>query len=393
MPFSELEQISDLWQEASNRGESGVLATVVRIHGSTYRRIGARLLLTSGGKRSGAVSGGCLEADLVKKAWWLTDGGKMALRRYDTTADGEIAQEFGMGCNGVIHLLLERLGAPALSPLDSVTPVKEARSPAILCTLISADGGGGLQIGQRWLRLPDGNTKSDIPDLRLRSFLAAESELTIDDAEPRISSWRSEAQTAEIFVEPLFPALRLLVLGAGDDAVPVAQLAKFLGYQVVVLDGRSHMARADRFPDADSVIVNSNSDPLAGIAVDQWTAAVLMSHSYEQDLSALKRLSGEPLQYLGILGPRKRTEQLLGDAGILEATLGNNLHSPIGLDIGADGPEQIALALMAEIQAALNKRTGGRLREKAGPLHPHTGAGWEQPGLLAKAGACALDTS
>lgn len=392
MSFSELEQISKVWAEASSRGESGVLATVVRNHGSTYRKAGARLLLTSSGRKSGAVSGGCLEADLVKKAWWLTETGNVALRRYDTTADGEIAQEFGMGCNGVIHLLLERLGGTAISPMSAVELIKETRRFAVLSTLISATGDGSLRLGQRWLSLPDGSIRTDLPDPEICRFLAAESALAMDGAEPRIASWQNQAQTVDVFVEPLFPAPRLLVLGAGDDAVSVTRLAKFLGYEVVVLDGRSHMARADRFPHADRVIVNSKEAPLAGIAVDQWTAAVLMSHSYEQDLSALRALAEHPLPYLGILGPRKRTEQLLGDAGISDETLGKNLHSPMGLDIGADGPEQIALALIAEIQAVMNQRAGGRLREKAGPLHPRSKTSSDCTDF-AKAGTCALDAS
>ena len=391
MPFSELDRIAAIWWEARVRGESGVLATVVRIQGSTYRRAGARLLLTSGGKRSGAVSGGCLEADLVKKAWWLTEDGKAALRRYDTSSDGEIAQEFGLGCSGVIHVLLERLEDDAISPLQAVAPLKEVRRPAALATAISVAGDGPLELGVRWLLLPDGTVKANLDDPQLRGFLAVEAARAVNQAAPRVSTWQSSGQAAEFFIEPLLPGLRLIVAGAGDDAIPVARLARFMGYEVVVLDGRSHLARLDRFPDAGQVLVSTELDPLAGIAVDEWTAAVLMSHSYDQDLRALRRLAPEPLLYLGMLGPRLRTERLLGDAGILQKDVSGNLHSPIGLDIGADGPEQIALAVMAEIQAVLNRRSGGRLREKAGPLHPRTGASREHPDF-ANPGACALNT-
>ena len=393
MPFAELEQIAAVWKEAFSRGESGVLATVVRIHGSTYRRAGAKLLLTSGGRRSGAVSGGCLEADLVKKAWWLTEGGTIALRRYDTGADGEIAQEFGLGCNGVIHVLLERLREGSISPLNAVFPIKETRTPAAISTLISTSADGPLHAGQRWLCLPGGSVETDLPDSPIRSFLSDEGALAIKRATSHVVTWRSESQAADFFIEPLFPASRLLVMGAGDDAIPVTRLAKLLGYEVVVLDGRSHMARADRFPQADRVVVNSSVDPLAGIPVDQWTAAVLMSHSYEQDRNALRRLAAEPLQYLGVLGPRKRTEQMLGDIGVSEETLPENLHSPVGLDIGADGPEQIALAVISEIQAVLNERAGGRLRVKAGPLHPRTGPCPDGLDFSPSAAGCALNAS
>ena len=368
--MTELEKIREIWMEASARGESGILASVVRIHGSAYRRPGARLLLTSGGRRSGAVSGGCLEADLVKKAWWLTEGGKAAVRRYDTTNEGEITQEFGLGCNGVIYVLLERLEQATIPILDTVEEVRLSRRPAAVATVISV-GQSPVRIGERWLRRSIGETKTNISSSQLVSLIEREADLALEQRSTRIVSGEAGGDTVDIFVEPILPSLRLLIFGAGDDAVPMAKLAKFLGYDAIVLDGRSHLARAGRFA-ADRVIVNSESDPLAGIVPDEWTAAVLMSHSYAQDLAALRALASHPLPYLGLLGPRKRTESLLSDAGLEPEQVLAPLHSPMGLDTGADGAEQIALSVIAEIQAVVNQRAGGKLREKAGPLHPRS---------------------
>jgi xanthine/CO dehydrogenase XdhC/CoxF family maturation factor len=368
--MTELEKIREIWMEASVRGESGILASVVRIHGSAYRRPGARLLLTSGGRRSGAVSGGCLEADLVKKAWWLTEGGKAAVRRYDTTNEGEITQEFGLGCNGVIYVLLERLEQATIPILDTVEEVRLSRRPAAVATVISG-GQSPVRIGERWLRRSIGETKTNISSSQLVSLIEREADLALEQRSTRIVSGEAGGDTVDIFVEPILPSLRLLIFGAGDDAVPMAKLAKFLGYDAIVLDGRSHLARAARFA-ADRVIVNSESDPLAGIMPDEWTAAVLMSHSYAQDLAALRALASHPLPYLGLLGPRKRTESLLSDAGLEPEQVLAPLHSPMGLDTGADGAEQIALSVIAEIQAVVNQRAGGKLREKAGPLHPRS---------------------
>jgi len=369
--MTELEQIREIWREASVRGESGILASVVRIHGSAYRRPGARLLLTSGGRRSGAVSGGCLEADLVKKAWWLTEGGKMALRRYDTTSEGEITQEFGLGCNGVIYVLLERLEQTAIPILDAVEEVRSTRRPAALATVIGGNDQSHPRLGERWLRRANGETLTNITSSQLVSMIEREAQLALEQHSARIFSCEASGETLDVFVEPVLPSLRLLIFGAGDDAVPMAKLAKFLGYEVIVLDGRSHLARAGRFA-ADRVMVNSESDPFAGIAPDQWTAAVLMSHSYAQDLAALRALASHSLPYLGLLGPRKRTESLLSDAGLEPEQVLAPMHSPMGLDTGADGAEQIALSVIAEIQAVINQRAGGRLREKAGPLHPRS---------------------
>jgi xanthine/CO dehydrogenase XdhC/CoxF family maturation factor len=227
------------------------------------------------------------------------------------------------------------------------------------------------RLGERWLRRANGETLTNIASSQLVSMIEREAQLALEQHSARIFSCEASGETLDVFVEPVLPSLRLLIFGAGDDAVPMAKLAKFLGYEVIVLDGRSHLARAERFA-ADCVMVNSESDPFAGIAPDQWTAAVLMSHSYAQDLAALRALASHSLPYLGLLGPRKRTESLLSDAGLEPEQVLAPMHSPMGLDTGADGAEQIALSVIAEIQAVINQRAGGRLREKAGPLHPRS---------------------
>ena len=306
--MKELERILDLWSAAQSAGEPVVLATVVKTRGSSYRLPGARLLLTKSGQRAGSVSGGCLEDDLVKKAWWLTENGPI-IRRYDTTADGEISEGgFGLGCNGIIYVRLERVAPGQPSALDTIREVRSHRRPVTI-------------------------------------------EHVLDDQ--------------EVWLETINPAPRLLVFGAGDDAVPLTEFARNLGWEVWVLDGRAHYARRQKFPNANEVIVRSSP----GLApIDPWTVAVLMSHSYAQDLEVLRELSSHPLPYLGVLGPAKRTAQLLIDAG-LDAARPTSLHAPMGLDIGADGPEQVALAVIAEIQAVLNHRGGGALNNRAGSIH------------------------
>lgn len=369
----ELEQILQTWTEAQARGESGVLATVVRVHGSSYRRPGARLLLTSGGRRAGSVSGGCLEADLVRKAWWLTENGKSVVRRYDTTSEGEIAQEFGLGCNGVIHLLLERLESVAVSPLSAIGPIRTTRNRAVFATVVHSSDESLVRVGQRWTRHADGQIQTDLSDGGLCNQLAQEAPAVMSEASSeaisRIFTWASDQVSADIFIEIVPPPVRLLIFGAGEDAVPMARMARFLGYEVIVIDGRSHFARRDRFPDADQVLVNSERDPLSGITLDRRTVCLLMTHSYAQDLAALRAIGHKSAAYVGVLGPRKRTQQMVLEAGLALEEHAGGLHSPMGLDIGADGAEEIALAAIAEIQAALHGRRGGMLRDKAGPMH------------------------
>lgn len=367
--MTELEQIHAAWAEASQRGDTGVLATVVRVQGSTYRRAGAKLLLTSGGRRIGSVSGGCLEADLVKKAWWLTAGGKCAMRHYDTSVEGEIAQEFGLGCNGMIHVLLERLDQVRLSALSAALPVRRSRTVAFIATVISVSGSEMVETGQRCICFSGGGTQSTLGDPDLQTYV--HTKLAARRGAPsEYITWSSGSQTVELFVETIYPGLRLVVCGAGDDAIAMVRQARLLGYETVVVDGRSHLARRDRFPEADRVEVAAPEDVLTSTALDDLTAVILMSHSYAQDSAALAALAlGHKICYIGALGPRKRTERMLSELASVPEWLLDVLHSPVGLDIGADGAEQIALAAVAEIQAALNRRRGGLLREKAGPIH------------------------
>jgi xanthine dehydrogenase accessory factor len=312
--MKELERILDLWSAAQNAGESAVLATVVKTRGSSYRLPGARLLITQGGQRAGSISGGCLEEELLKKAWWLTEKGPV-VRRYDTTPDGEIAAGgYGLGCNGIIHVLVERLVPGQASALDTIRDVRAQRRPASIEHVLTP---------------------------------------------------AADSSDREVWVETLQPAVRLLVYGAGDDAVPLTEFARHLGWEVFVFDGRAHYARRERFPCAHEVALRGTRPVL----IDPWTVAVIMSHSYSQDLAVLREISPQPLRYLGILGPAKRTAQLLADAGLDPSTLAPRMHAPMGLDIGADGPEQVALAVLAEIQSVLKGRQGRSLSGRGGPIH------------------------
>jgi xanthine dehydrogenase accessory factor len=310
--MKEIADILDLWRSLERNGDQAVLATVIRTRGSSYRLPGARLLIAPDGRHAGSISGGCLEDELLKKAWWLTESGP-ATRRYDTTSEGEIGSGYGLGCNGIIHIRLERLTPQTPSALTEIDAVWQTRRP----------------------------TQYRHPSV---------------DGEPP-------------FVETLQPPIRLLIFGAGQDALPLTQFAGFLGWHTHIYDGRAHYIKSQSFPHAGRVELRT---PATQIPIDPWTVAVLMSHSYSQDLEVLKQLASNPPAYIGLLGPRKRSLQLLSDANLAETQLSPTLHAPMGLDIGADGPQQVALSVLAEIQAYLNGREGGELRLRKGSIHAQT---------------------
>ena len=353
--MKEREQILDLWRDMRQERASGVLVTVVKTLGSSYRRPGARLLLAADGRRAGSISGGCLEDDLIKKAWWLTENGP-AIRRYDTTPDGEIGPSgegtgggFGLGCNGIIYLILERLNAGESLVLTVLEHVYAARKAEWIAHRLA----------------PAGSVSSS------NAIAASLQGVTRELSGSTVTQLPSGD---EVFLETLAPPVRLLVFGAGDDAAPLTDLGRYLGWQVSVFDGRAHYARRDKFPHAHDVAVLNSTESLESLHIDERTVAVVMTHSYSQDLNFLKRLADEPLAYLGVLGPRSRSAQLIADSGIDAANL-PALRGPVGLDIGADGPEQVALSIIAEIQATMNGRDGGSLHTRLGSIHSNTSDG------------------
>jgi len=340
------------WAEAVRQNSPAILATVVKVSGSAYRSPGARMLLTEAGIRTGSISGGCLESDVLKKAWWITGDRPAALRVYDNSSDEEAIWEFGLGCNGIVHVLLERWSAGA-RPLtvDLLQDCSTGPGGGVLASIISGD-----RVGQKLAIFPDGTLRTEISGHQI----VLHAREVFESGESAVI----EIDGQEVFLEYVAPPLPLLIVGAGQDALPLVRFAKELGWQVTVVDGHSNQARPERFPSADRVLVCDPVHPLRGLTVNRNTCAVIMSHSYPQDEAFVKALLPKPIRYLGVLGPRKRTDRML--AG-LEAPA--HLHSPVGLDIGADSPEEIALSVVSEIQAALTGREGGMLLHRPGPIH------------------------
>lgn len=298
----ELDRIRLALADAADRGESAVLATVVGVDGSTYRGAGARMVVRADGSTIGAVSGGCLEADIVARAAERLAAGTPELAHYDTRAADDGVFGLGMGCRGVIDVRLEPLGGDALrAEIDRLA------------------------------------------ELRART------------------------------------AVRLLVCGAGNDAIPVVRLAATTGWLVTVVDHRPSFATAERFPDAERVIRVDASQPDGALAsvvrLHDFSAAVVMGHAAAHDRARLRELiAGTSMRYIGVLGPRRRTLELLEDApGVERGTIPSNVYAPVGLDIGAETPDEIALAIVSECAMALAGRPPRSLRDRGGPIHEDRG--------------------
>jgi xanthine dehydrogenase accessory factor len=357
------------WKDA---GGVCVLATVVGTRGSSYRSPGARMLILPDGARIGAVSGGCLEGEVCRRAHWWTSESPAVLKTFDTSTQ-EDNDGFGLGCGGGIDLLLERLPAEATTahPLLAQERVTETRDAAALAVVLEATTASGLHVGERFAR----ESAQQYPEVAGLLERAVEIGYSFT-AELREGAWGG----SRVFFEWLTPSGQMVVCGAGTDAQPVVAQAAALGWSVVVLDQRVDFARATRFPEAHRVIVARDAAAFDALRLDRRTAAIVMSHSFAQDTFFLESLLRQPLGYLGVLGSRRRTLDLLARLG--HDAMPPGLRAPAGLDIGAETPEQIALSILSEVQAIFAKRPGGALRERDGSIHGRESRGGEDHGAV-----------
>ncbi len=365
----ELRDILQALREAKARGEEAALATVVGVRGSTYRREGARLLVLARGDLVGSISGGCLEGDIQIVAEEVLREGRPRLLRYDLTADDEAVWGLGLGCNGMIDVLVEKVGTLEPSAEQFLEEAVEQEKALVVVTVIGPEDSDRL--GRRMVVYPDGSVQGSLggPDLDARASARALEVLG------RGKPTREEVGGLTLFFEPLQPPLRLVVCGAGHDAIPLVRFAHELGFRPVVVDRREKFLTRERFPEAHGFIHTEFPEAAHAIRPDARTCVVVMTHNYLHDKNLIRSLLTYPTPpaYLGLLGPRQRTQKILREleAEGIQPTpeLAARIYAPVGLDIGAEGPEQIALAILAEILAALNGRKAGFLRDRPVPIH------------------------
>jgi xanthine/CO dehydrogenase XdhC/CoxF family maturation factor len=368
--MTDLEHILPLWNELEASGADYVLATVVAVEGSSYRRPGARMLLAQDGRRAGTVSGGCLEAEVAKRAWWLTSEGPVVERYSTLEDDGDLP--YGSGCGGVVYILLERrrTASPLIHALKSAFDVRQPLAIAVVLE--------GPHIGKRsFARL-----RPAVEISTINSASAPFLQAVADEALERRTSFEERIQidgkATRAWADYRAARPGLWIFGAGDDAKPLLRLARELGWFVAVADGRSHLATQSRFRAAAEVrsLTISELPGSVDLQVLPTDAAVLMTHSFEQDSHILAALLNDenefPCAYVGVLGPQRRTREALAEAARLRGITPETdcieswlaqLHAPTGIDLGADTSASIALSILAEIQQTLNAATALPLRQ------------------------------
>lgn len=354
-------------------GEKAILATVVDVQGSGYRRAGARMLIDATGKSIGTVSGGCLEADVLERAKRVLQTGEATVVTYDTTQDENSIFGLNMGCRGIVRVLLEAVNKESIL-FRAFAFTVEKREKEAIATLIAGENNvnvGGRVFYNRIEQFDFVNLPNSFEDLK--SLQADCLEIYASENKSVIKNYETAAGACEFLIERLAPPLNMLLFGAGFDALPLIRFAKELGWRVTVIDHRAAFADAERLPEADEIIVSRSEDLPDDLFEDENSVAVIMTHNYERDRDILHRLLNSSCRYIGALGPKTRTEKLIAELRVAGKTFDERnlekIHAPVGLDIGSETPEEIALAVVAEIKTALSNRRGGFLRERNGAIN------------------------
>ena len=374
----EIKRLTEAYHAIDFSVRKAALATVIRVEGSAYRRPGARMLMTDDGRWTGAISGGCLEGDALRKARRVILSGQPEVVTYDTMDDSSATSlGVGLGCNGIIDVFIEPIDAQdKFGHFAILQNFIGKHAPEIVATVVAVSG-LTLQVGERYYQ--SGETVLQLSHSGIQAELLVQLPALYVQGRNQLIRLTADEGFADIFVEILQPPIRLVIFGGGYDVAPVVALAKAIGWEVIVTDDCVAHVSPKRFPTANSVCALPREAAVERLNLNEWSAAVLMSHNYKYDLAILRQLLRSPVRYIGILGPRKRGDKMLAELApeldMLTAAerqlLEEKLHSPIGLDIGAETPEEIAVSIVAEVMAAFRSRSGQRLKHRNQPIHSY----------------------
>ncbi len=404
--MDELQSIVTDTLSALPAGSVCALATLVHVEGSSYRSVGARALALPGGDTVGMISGGCLEGDLLERAAEVLADGRSRTVRYDSTSPEDALLGLGLGCNGVVDVLLERVepadevaesrylrrisAARAHGHRTALATVYESAQEAEVgarlaivaaqeaATPTSASGGSAKPgIGHSGTDCSSAPAAPAVASRasayghwrpELRAAVSDDLGRLLEAGSSRSACYQVDGAPVRVLLEVIEPPLPLTVCGAGPDAEPLVALAGALGWAPIVFDHRAAFARRERFPAAVQVRTAAREEFTATVPARHGEVVVLMTHSYPTDLQYLEQLAARDVRYIGVLGPRRRLQRLVEELGD-RAPAGELLYGPAGLDIGADSPPEIALSILAEIRTALAGRAGSPLRDRAAPIH------------------------
>ncbi|MGH7548409.1 MAG: XdhC family protein [Gemmatimonadales bacterium] len=356
--WHETREVLDRLGELLREGVKAALATVVRVRGSAYRHEGAKLLVAEDGSTTGNVSGGCLEQDVREVALHVIRTGRAELRNYCSSADEIEAWDLGVGCEGQVDVFVE----PVVEARPRERALLDERKPFAVCTELPGKGEWGK--GKRLIITPDG-VEGDLGPTDLNRAVAGRARALLGGE----SGGLREIAGRTVFIDVFLPPPQLVLFGAGEDARPLARFASDVGFRVVVVDRRPGLLLAERFPSAARLVQSDATELTERLALDEASYAIVMTHTFADDQAYLRALLRAPVSYIGMLGPRQRTERIMRTLSAEGPLDESRVYGPVGLDIGTDGAEQVALSVIAEILGLRSGRRARSLRERRAPIH------------------------
>ncbi|HEY4955471.1 MAG TPA: XdhC family protein [Gemmatimonadaceae bacterium] len=356
------------WQETSRilqmlaglveQGRGAALATVVHIQGSAYRGPGAKMLIADDGAMAGSVSGGCLEADVREVALSVIRVGAPQLLHYDTGTDDQTPFGLGLGCNGAVDIFVQRATSPdVLETARREMLLLQGDAAFAVSTLVRGEAG----LGRSLVVGTDGKLAGSTGDADMNRAIVARASDILGTGISQLH----DLEGHQVFTEVLRPPPSLVVLGAGADTRPLVACAAEVGFRVTVVDHRAAYLEPDHYADGTRLVEARPESNLSDLPLGPQTYAVVKTHSLAHDREWVRRLLASHVRYIGVLGPHERIDEILRDLGSED----DRVFGPVGLDLGADGPEQIAVSIVAELLALVSRREPGHLRAKEGAIH------------------------
>jgi len=367
--MKEISEILKAYSEAKLTGKKTALATVVKVEGSSYRQPGARMLVTEDGSLTGAISGGCLEGDALRKALLSIHQKQNKLITYNTNNEDDLELGLQLGCNGIVHILFEYIDENIENnPIQLLQQLQTDRKPAIIGTLFSLK----KQARQDGTILFYREDAVPLYQIDSAAQLISEAENVIESKTTTVKRIDEDSEV-EALIEYIAPPVSLVIVGAGNDAQPLVKMVEIVGWEITIAEGRATHATKKRFPEAKQILIGKPEQVFDNITIDRQTYFVLITHNYKYDLAMLKLLLQTNCKYIGILGPKTKLNRMFDDLSaegieVSEEQL-SRIYGPIGLDIGAETSEEIALSIVAEIKAMMSGKTGTSLKYKTGKIH------------------------
>jgi xanthine/CO dehydrogenase XdhC/CoxF family maturation factor len=373
--MKEIREIINAYNKARINEKRLALATLVHLNGSSYRRPGARMIVDEEGQLTGAISGGCLEGDALRKAVFCIHTQVPKLVVYDTSDEEDATIGIQLGCSGIIQVLFEPIDEnDPLNPIELLKKAIHKRQNTVLVTLYASQIKKGDTVGTSILLEDSGefhnnSTFQFVPETLMQDVIE-----TLTVKKSTFKSYKNNDNTFNAFLSFISPPISLVIVGAGNDAIPLQSIAETLGWEVIIVDGRHTYAKIERFSSACQIIVSKPEKVLEQIPIDEKTVFVLMTHNYNYDYAILKALLGKNVPYIGALGPKKKLDNMITDLKaeniFLNEKQKNIIYGPVGLELGAETPAEIALSITAEIMSVMNNKKGGSLRNFLTEIHP-----------------------